>query len=204
MTNHIKSAIKAALKVGWLAATLFPALASAQFSESYNFLKSVRDRDGTKATEIISKPGSVIIDTRDNATGETGLHIVTKARDLAWLGFLLSRGARPDIRDTGGNTPLMLAAQLGFIEGAQALILKRASIDLPNNAGETPLIRAVQLRNAPMVRFLLTEGANPNKTDSLAGLSARDYASRDRRAAAILKIFDEAKPKKAAKAAGPS
>lgn len=200
MTNHIKSAIKAAA----LAALLLPSLASAQFSESYKFLKAVRDRDGNVATEIISKPGSVIIDTRDNATGEAGLHIVTKARDLQWLAFLLSRGARPDIRDSAGNTALMLSAQLGFIEGAQALIIKRATIDLPNNAGETPLIRAVQLRNAAMVRLLLTEGANPNKTDSLAGLSARDYASRDRRAAAILKIFEEVKPKKPAKAAGPS
>ena len=200
MTNHIKSAIKSAA----LIALAIPAFVSAQFSESYNFLKYVKDRDGAKATEIISKPGSVIIDTRDQATGETGLHIVMKARDLAWVGLLLSRGARPDIRDNSGNTPLMLAAQLSFIEGAQALIVKRALIDLPNNAGETPLIRAVQLRNAAMVRLLLVEGANPNKTDSLAGLSARDYASRDRRAAAILKIFDDVKPKKAQKAAGPS
>lgn len=200
MTNHITSAIKAAA----IAAMLFPALASAQFSESYNFLKYVKDRDGTKATEIISKPGSVIIDTRDQATGETGLHIVTKARDLTWVGFLLARGARPNIRDNAGNTPLMIAAQLGFIEGAQALIIKHAIIDMPNNVGETPLIRAVQLRNAPMVRLLLVEGANPSKTDSLAGLSARDYASRDRRAAAILKIFDEVKPRKPTKAAGPS
>ena len=200
MANRVSNLVKGAV----MAALLIPALAFAQFSESYNFLKSVRDREGAKATEIISKPGTVIIDTRDPSTGETALHIVTKARDMTWLNFLLSRKAKTDVRDNQGNTPLMLAAQLGFIEGAQLLIDQRASVDLANAGGETPLIRAVQARNAPMVRLLLIAGANPRKGDSVAGLSARDYAVRDRRSAAIVKIIDEVKPAKAvAPSAGP-
>ena len=200
MTNRLAYLVKGTV----LAATLIPALATAQFSESYNFLKSVRDREGAKATEIISKPGTVIIDTRDPSTGETALHIVTKARDMTWLNFLLARKAKTDVRDNQGNTPLMIAAQLGFIEGAQLLIDQRANVDLANAGGETPLIRAVQARNAPMVRLLLMAGANPRKGDSVAGLSARDYAVRDRRSAAIVKIIDEVKPaKSAAPAAGP-
>ena len=43
---------------------LWPSVASAQFSDSYNFLKAVRDRDGSKATDLLSKPGTVIVDTR--------------------------------------------------------------------------------------------------------------------------------------------
>lgn len=184
---------------------LVPGIALAQFSDSYNFLKAVRDRDGSKTTEMISKPGNVIIDTRDAATGETALHIVTRERDETWMRFLLSRGAKPDMRDARGNTPLMLAAQLGFVEGAQLLISRRASVDLANSSGETPLIRAVQNRDAAMVQLLMTSGANPNKVDSGAGLSARDYAMRDRRSAAILKILETAKPVTAApKAAGPN
>jgi uncharacterized protein len=199
MANRLAHLVKGAV----LAAMLVPTLAFAQFSESYNFLKSVRDREGTKATEIISKPGSVIIDTRDPSTGETALHIVTKARDMTWLTFLLSRKAKADVRDVQGNTPLMFAAQLGFIEGAQLLLDQRASVDLANAAGETPLIRAVQGRNSAMVRLLLLAGANPRKSDSVAGLSARDYAVRDRRSAAIVKLIDEVKPAKPKAAAGP-
>jgi uncharacterized protein len=200
MTIRIKLLMKAAL----LCAIVIPGIALAQFSESYNFLKAVRDRDGAKTTEIISKPGSIIIDTREAATGEGALHIVTKARDLTWLAYLLSRGAKPDIRDGQGTTPLMIAAQLGFVEGAQALIKRGAMIDLANSGGETPLIRAVQVRDAAMVRLLLMSGANPNKTDSVAGLSARDYATRDRRSAAILKIIEEIKPAKPKPTMGPS
>ncbi len=183
---------------------IVPGVALAQFSDSYNFLKAVRDRDGNKTTEIISRPGNVIIDTRDTSTGETALHIVTRERDETWIRFLLSRGAKTDMRDAQGNTPLMIAAQLGFVEGAQLLIGYRASVDLANNSGETPLIRAVQNRDAAMVQLLMTNGANPNKVDSGAGLSARDYAARDRRSAAILKLIETTKPSATApKAAGP-
>lgn len=173
-----------------------PTLAAAQFSESYYFLKAARDRDGAKATEILGKPGSVIIDTRDQATGETALHIVTRGRDLTWMNFLLSRGAKPDPRDKAGESPLMAAAQIGFVEGAQALIKFKANVNLGNSGGETPLHRAVQRRDAAMVRFLMQSGANPAKTDSLAGLSPRDYAARDPRAVAILKIIDDTKSAK--------
>jgi ankyrin repeat protein len=198
--------MKTRLSILFAAIALFlPGLAFGQFSDSYNFLKAVRERDGNKATEFVSRPGSVIIDTRDPTNGETALHIVTRERDLNWLAFLLSRNAKPDIRDGKGNTPLMVAAQIGFVEGAQALLRRRASVDLANGSGETPLIRAVQNRDAPMVRTLLLAGANPNKADTAAGLSARDYAARDRRSANILKLIEDTKPEKAAAgtAAGP-
>lgn len=191
-----KSFIARAGRAAAIALALMPAIAMAQFSDSYNFLKAVRDRDGTKATELSSKPGSTIIDTKDNSTGEAAIHIVTKRRDLTWLSFVLGKGAKPDLRDGQGNTALIHAAQLGFIEGAQLLLKVRAGVDVANNSGETPLIRAVQNRDAAMVRLLMGAGANPAKVDRLAGLSARDYATRDSRGAAILKILNEAKPAK--------
>lgn len=180
---------------------LWPAVASAQFSDGYNFLKAVRDRDGAKATEILNKPGTVIVDTKDVSTGESGLHIVTKRRDTTWLSFLLAKGAKPDIKDSEGNTPLIIATQMGYAEGADLLLKRRATVDATNSRGETPLIVATQQRDVAMVRILLTAGANPRKTDRAAGMSAIDYATRDSRAAVILKLLQEAKPAKAA--AGP-
>ena len=180
---------------------LWPAVASAQFSDGYNFLKAVRDRDGAKATEMLNKPGSVIVDTKDVSTGESGLHIVTKRRDTTWLSFLLAKGAKPDIKDSEGNTPLIIATQMGYAEGADLLLKRRATVDATNSRGETPLIVATQQRDVAMVRILLTAGANPRKTDRAAGMSAIDYATRDSRATVILKLLQEAKPTKAA--AGP-
>lgn len=189
---------------GALAMMLAAGPATAQFSDSYNFLKAVKDRDGNKATDLISRPGTVIIDTKDITTGEGALHLVTRERDLVWLNFLLSRGAKPDIRDKQGNTPLMVAAQISFAGGAEILLSRKASVDLANAGGETPLIRAVQKRDATMVRLLMAAGANPKKADSVAGMSALDYARQDNRGLAILKILEETKPKPAKAVAGPN
>jgi uncharacterized protein len=191
-----------------ISATLFlvalPITAQAQFSESYNFLKATKDRDFAKANEIISKPGSVILDTREPATGDSALHIVTRGRDLPWMNLLLSRRAKTDLRDKDGNTPLMIATQIRFREGVQTLLASRAGVNVANNSGETPLIRAVQLRDVSIVRTLLNAGANPDKRDTLAGLSAREYAARDSRSAAILKIIEEPRAAPAAaKSSGP-
>jgi len=174
---------------------VWPALAQAQFSDSYNFLKAVKDRDGAKVMEIIGKPGSTLINTRDISTGETALHIVIERRDAGWLQFLLAKGAKPDLTDQSGTTPLMLATRLRFVEGVQQLLDSGAQVDKANDGGETPLIRAVQMRDLPLIRLLVSRGANPDKRDTLAGMSARDYAVRDGRSQAIIDILDSAKSK---------
>jgi ankyrin repeat protein len=177
-----------------LAASIFllvsAPLTAQGYSDSYSFLKAVKERDGPKVNTLISSPGSVVINTRDRGSGESALHMLVRDRDLAWLGFLLSRGARPDIQNNQGATPLSLAAQLGWIDGAELLLARRASVDLPNSRGETPLILAVHNRDIAMVRLLFGKGANPKRTDSSAGLSALDYARQDARSNAILKVLE--------------
>jgi uncharacterized protein len=181
------------MRVRLLAATVaalvaVPALA--QFSESFNFLKAVKERDGNKVTSIVSAPGSTVINARDQGSGEGALHFVVRDRDSRWLGFLLSRGARPDIADNRGNTPLTLAAQLGWVEGAELLLGRGANVNQANSRGETPLILAVQTRDPAMVRLLMSRGANPNLTDNVAGYSALDYARRDNRGQALVRILE--------------
>ncbi len=181
------------------AAAMVTTAGSAQnYSNAYTFLKAVRDRDGAKVSAVVSEPGSVAINTREASTGEGGLHIVTRGRDLGWLNFLLGKGARPDIQDKSGETPLALAARIGWVEGAQALIARRALVDQANGRGETPLIIATQNRDLAMVRLLLGAGANPRRTDSAAGYSALDYAKADTRSAAIVRLLEAptAAPKK--------
>ncbi|HEX8388596.1 MAG TPA: ankyrin repeat domain-containing protein, partial [Sphingomonas sp.] len=73
-------------------------------------------------------------------------------------------------------------------------------INLANGSGETPLILAVQRRDLAAARTLLGLGADPDQTDNVAGMSARDYARRDARNPALLKLLEEA-PKRGRKAA---
>jgi uncharacterized protein len=179
-----------ALLFGALAAALVAQPVLAQFSDSYNFLKAVDERDGAEAEKFLNEPGTVIVNTKRDGTGETALHIVVARKDETWLSYLLQKGANPNLSDRKGVTPLMLATQLGFVEGAARLIKAKANVDGANRSGETPLIRAVQLRNPELVRLLLKSGANPDKRDAVAGLSARDYAAQDGRNSAILGIIE--------------
>jgi ankyrin repeat protein len=180
-----------------------PAPAQLTFSDSFTFLKAVRDRDGNKVTDLVAQPGSTVINARERSTGEAALHIVVRGRDLNWLAFLLGKGARPDIQTNRGDTPLTLAAQIGWLEGVEQLLSKRASVDLANGRGETALILATQRRDLALVRLLLSRRADPNKTDNIAGMSALDYAKQDPRAGAVLKLL-EAKAAPAKPVAGPA
>lgn len=160
-----------------LAASLaFGAPVAAQtYSDGYQFLKAVQDKDVGKADELLGKPGSTLINSRDLTSGKGGLHIAAERRDVVWLVYLLNRGANPNIADRRGVTPLMRASQLGFYEGLQHLVTAGARVDIANSTGETPLILAVHRRDAAMMRVLLKAGADPDRTDN-SGRSARDYA----------------------------
>lgn len=172
------------------ALTASPALA--QFRGGYAFLQAVTDRDGTKATDALKDDPS-IVDTRHPDTGETALIIAAKRRDITWLRFLLGKDANPSIGDRQGETPLMHTALLNFTDGAEALLERKAPVDQTNRRGETALILAVQAKNAAMVRLLVKNGANPDKSDHIAGMSARAYAKRDDRGGQIVALLD-AKP----------
>ena len=171
------------------ATSLFQAPAQAQFRGGYAFLQAVESRDGTKATDALKGDAS-LVNTRHPESGETALAIVTKRRDATWLRFLLAKDADPSIADRQGVTPLMHAALLNFADGAEELLNRRAPVDQANRRGETALILAVQAKNAAMVRLLVKRGANPDKADHVAGMSARDYAKRDDRSGQIVALLD--------------
>lgn len=163
-----------------------------RMSESYEFLKAVREANGTKVTELLDKPGVTVVNTKEQGTGETALHMVAKRGDAAYIRFLASRGANLNAQDARGNTPVMVAASAGMLDCVEVLTKLRANLNLANASGETPLIRAVQYRNVELTRMLLASGANPDQRDVLAGMSAREYATRDGRSPAITKLLDEA------------
>lgn len=193
-------------RIGMLATVLLiglPTPAAAQFSESYNFLKAVRDKDAAKAQEIIGKPGNTVVNTRDNDTGETALHIATRRADSAWVGFLLGAGANANARDRGGNTPLMLATQVRWADGVRIFVTIKAQIDLQNRLGETALQTAVQNRDSFTAKTLVDAGANPDINDN-SGTSARSLASNDPRAAALARLFKDVPVRAARPAQGPS
>ncbi|WP_448585995.1 ankyrin repeat domain-containing protein [Thermaurantiacus sp.] len=177
--------------------------AGQQFSDGYNFLKAVRERDVLAAKQLIDKPGSVVVNTRDRGTGESALHIATRRRDTPWMAFLLQNGADPNIRDNEGNTPLILAAATGFVDGVRVMLAGKAQIDAVNSKGQTGLFKAVELRDLATVRLLLEQGASADMAEYQTGMTPRDLAASDPRAGAIAKLLAEAPRRPRTAAAGP-
>jgi ankyrin repeat protein len=175
-----------------LAVLLMAAPAAAQISlSSGDFVAAVRDRDGDKAMELLNSRGPQIINLR-NDRGETALIVAIQRRDDTWTGFLLNQGADPNLAARNGETPLIAAARVGYMGALADLIRLKAKIDTANRMGETPLIVAVQNRHPDIVKVLLALGADPDKADSAAGYSARDYAKRDSRTRELLKLIEAA------------
>jgi ankyrin repeat protein len=176
---------------------------AAQFSDSYNFLKAVRDKDVNTVIELADKPGTTIVNTRDGNSGEAAIHIVTRRSDLGWLGLLYQKGANLNLKDRDGNTPLILASLTRWQEGVSTLIRLKAQVNAQNRLGETAVLKAVQSRDLPMVKALIEAGANPDIADN-SGTSARSAAEGDPRAATIAKLFKDVPVKAMGKAQGPS
>jgi len=171
-----------------------PATAQSMGSTPGNdFVEAVKKRDGDKAIGILQGHPNGIVDTKDG-DGNTGLIIAISRSDETWTGYLLNNGADPNLGGKGGDTPLIAASRVGFMQAVEWLVALGAKVDGANRMGETPLIIAVQQRELPIVRKLLEAGANPDKADAAAGYSARDYAKRDTRSREILKMIEDRKP----------
>jgi len=93
--------------------------------------------------------------------------------------------------DAASNPPGVKGAQSHALRW---LINLGAKVDTADRSGETPLIFAVQTRNLPLVKLLLDQGADPDKTDNVQGYSARDYAKRDNRSPEILRAIEAKRP----------
>lgn len=163
-------------------------LLAQQLSSPTKFLNALKNGKNNEAVQLLGEGSSTLINAQDDDTGEGALHIMVNKRATNWVRYLLQQGANVDIADKRKSTPLMLATQLGYIEGAEALITYKAKVDAQNRSGETALILAVHRNDRAMVRLLVKNGANPNKRD-YTGQSAREYAERDPRAAAVLDVF---------------
>ena len=101
--------------------------------------------------------------------GEDSLTALFYVNSLEMAEFLVSRGAKINVTDEDGDTPLHWQIRIRFEPESIAIIRflleKGVDIDAQNKNGETPLYRAVY-SNVDLARFLFEKGANPYIADN--------------------------------------
>lgn len=126
--------------------------------------------------------------------GVTALHAATRdslhGRPDAVM-TLLANGARPELTDHDGNTPLHHAALSEDPTISAMLIDAGAPLDTVNREGLTALALAARAGNEPVLRLLLERGARPEVARGLPALIAAASGHEDR--AAIVKRLLKAK-----------
>lgn len=175
-----------------VASAAVPAAAQMGGYDGEAFVKAVREGNASEALKLLKDKPS-LLDARD-VSGNTALLAGIGERQWELTAYLLRQGADPNLASREGETPLIEASRAGFADAVEWLISVGAKVDEGNRKGETPLIIAVQRRQLPIVRILLNNGANPDKADSAAGYSARDYAKRDSRTPELLRAIEAKKP----------
>lgn len=109
-----------------------------------------------------SKPN---VDSVISETGNSALFMAALDGHAQVVSLLLENGAKVDLSNYAGATPLMGAAQNGHLKIVELLVQKGAKIDASTpDIGATPLFMAVQNGRAEVVKFLIEHGANPNQT----------------------------------------
>ncbi|KAL3878319.1 hypothetical protein ACJMK2_030682 [Sinanodonta woodiana] len=111
---------------------------------------------------------------------QTPLHLAVLTRQTIIVKRLLEAGARTDIQDHRGNTPLHIACQIGDSEIASLLMCNvstRFILEIRNFDGLKCLHLAAFHNNTEVIRILLSGGADINAGDAKSGRTILHWAA---------------------------
>lgn len=83
--------------------------------------------------------------------------------------YLITAGAKVELKSDDGMTALHLAAQNGHLECSHIILgankLPRNHINVKDDGGWTPLVWACEHKHEGVIRYLIDQGADPFTTD---------------------------------------
>ncbi|XP_009931289.2 CARD- and ANK-domain containing inflammasome adapter protein [Opisthocomus hoazin] len=94
-----------------------------------------------------------------NSSSETLLHVAAANGHLTIMEYLISKGAKTDVKDKKGRTPLHRAAEKGHGDAVEVLLQHGAYMYSLDMAGKTPLHLAAQNNHSHILKMLLKEEA---------------------------------------------
>lgn len=140
--------------------------------ELNNFLiKAIKNRDLSTVIEALDAGADV--NAESGHMKRRPLHYAVYDESGRILRELLKRGAKTDVFDDTGSTPLHAAVVVGQFINAESLLEYGADINAQEGRHVTPLHAAyftdMQIESILRVKFLLDNGADQRKTMSWGG-----------------------------------
>lgn len=98
-----------------------------------------------------------------------------RSGESAPLLALIDQGAPVNLRDSAGNSPLMLAAYHGHADLVRELAARGADVDLTNDRGQSPLAGVAFKGYLDVAKALIEAGADPDVGTPSAHETARYF-----------------------------
>ncbi|XP_044185961.1 ankyrin repeat and EF-hand domain-containing protein 1a [Thunnus albacares] len=107
-----------------------------QVLQIYRLLQYVHKADKVQIEKMVNLGMENLINLTEPKDGTGVLHVAVSANNQDLVSFLLSQGARPNIQDKRGRTPVMLAAELGNEDIVILLAQNRANLRFQDAEGK--------------------------------------------------------------------
>ncbi|XP_060721049.1 ankyrin repeat and EF-hand domain-containing protein 1a [Tachysurus vachellii] len=102
----------------------------------YRLLQCVCAKDTAQVMKLLRAGVHDLVNITEPREGKGVLHVAAVANDTDMIEFLTLHGARPDVQDRHGRTPVMLAAELGHDRVVALLADKHADMKLTDIEGK--------------------------------------------------------------------
>lgn len=158
-------------------------------------------RRGDRAATRASARAAGDVNAR-GGDGTTALHWVAHWDDLESADVLIRAGARVNVADDGGVTPLALACVNGSAPMVRRLLKAKADPNLAGPGGETPLLTASRTGNAEAVRLLIAHGARIDDRETSRGQTPLMWAIAEGHASVVHALLESGADVHARSAAG--
>lgn len=109
--------------------------------------------------------GGAVIDAPDSSGGRSALHWAAREDKTEVIAVLLEKGAKVEVKDRAGKTPLCIAAESGKGASVKLLLAAKADVDSTDRLGGTPLMWASALGSPETVGLLIEANAKINVAD---------------------------------------
>ena len=160
-------------------AAVLPLLGAAAFSYAEAGPQSLVDliRAGNREAVLAAITSPDLDVNVQEPDGSTALLWATYKVDHEMVSALLKRGAKPNIANHYGASPLTEAVKLGDVDLVRMLLDAHADANAHNQDNQTALMLAANIGSLKIAEMLIAHGANVNAIESYRGQTALMWAA---------------------------